>query len=140
MMERKQFLKNLVINGSMVFVLPSLVLKACEKEGPNGLPTEGFELDLNDSSYVALSETGGYVILEEYGIIIIRTGETEYVALSSICTHQGCTIGYNPSSNSLPCPCHGSIFDIDGSVLSGPAPTPLKIYETTLLENILIIN
>ncbi|MFE2424409.1 Rieske (2Fe-2S) protein [Streptomyces hokutonensis] len=41
------------------------------------------------------------------------------------CTHQGCRVS-EVSNGTIACPCHGSIFDItDGSVLSGPATTPL---------------
>jgi cytochrome b6-f complex iron-sulfur subunit len=61
------------------------------------------------------------------------------VALSSICTHQGCTIGYSPSANNFPCPCHGSVFSTSGSVLNGPAPTAVKSYPVSQTGNILTI-
>jgi glycine/D-amino acid oxidase-like deaminating enzyme/nitrite reductase/ring-hydroxylating ferredoxin subunit len=51
-------------------------------------------------------------------------------ALSAICTHQGCQVTFNAVERSWDCPCHGSRFDIDGTVLDGPAMKPLEKRET----------
>jgi len=55
-------------------------------------------------------------------------------AYSAICTHQGCSLGYNSSGKTLDCPCHGSTFDPanGGKVLGGPAPTPLAKYNVAI--------
>jgi glycine/D-amino acid oxidase-like deaminating enzyme/nitrite reductase/ring-hydroxylating ferredoxin subunit len=47
-------------------------------------------------------------------------------ALSAICTHQGCQVAFNAVERSWDCPCHGSRFAIDGTVLDGPAMKPLE--------------
>ena len=44
-------------------------------------------------------------------------------ALSAVCTHLGCTV--RQEKKGFFCPCHGSVFDANGFVLSGPAPKPL---------------
>jgi len=54
-----------------------------------------------------------------------------FVMFSPICPHLGCRYDYDPNSNTFPCPCHGSVYDHDGRVLSGPAargldPMPLR--------------
>jgi Rieske Fe-S protein len=41
------------------------------------------------------------------------------------CTHLGCLLRFNGAERSWDCPCHGSRFDVDGSVLEGPAVRPL---------------
>ena len=47
-------------------------------------------------------------------------------ALSARCTHLGCIVDWNGAERSWDCPCHGSRFDVDGSVLSGPAVAGLE--------------
>lgn len=47
------------------------------------------------------------------------------MAISINCTHKGCYVKFNETDLTFDCPCHGSRFHIDGSVLNGPAPTPL---------------
>ena len=40
-------------------------------------------------------------------------------ALSSVCTHMGCTLAYRPDWQDLRCPCHGASFGLDGRLANG---------------------
>jgi nitrite reductase/ring-hydroxylating ferredoxin subunit len=51
-------------------------------------------------------------------------------AVSRICTHQGCRLGYAARPAQLVCPCHGAKFALDGAVLSHPFPNPLPALPT----------
>jgi thiosulfate dehydrogenase [quinone] large subunit len=56
--------------------------------------------------------------------IVIRQSNGSLVAHSAVCTHAGCTVGYQ--GGQLVCPCHGAVYDAQtGAVISGPAPSPL---------------
>ncbi len=77
-------------------------------------------------------------------VIVVRTAEgnapTSFIALTSVCTHEACTVGYQSGSNQFVCPCHGSVYSINGSVLQGPAPAPLTKYSVSINNNILTVS
>jgi Rieske Fe-S protein len=47
-------------------------------------------------------------------------------AVSAVCTHLYCTVGWNPAERTWDCPCHRSRFAVDGSVIHGPATAALE--------------
>lgn len=52
-------------------------------------------------------------------------GDQGLYALVRNCTHMGCIPNYDSESASFLCPCHGSVFTMEGDVVKGPAPAPL---------------
>ena len=109
-------------------------LDACKKtDTASSVPSVDFTLDLTSSANSALQISGGSV--DSNKVIVVNNNGT-YVALSDICTHQGCTVSFNSSSKQFNCPCHGATFNISGAVLSGPAPSSLKQYTVSRNGNI----
>ena len=68
---------------------------------------------------------------EQFGVWIIRDEEQVY-ALSTICTHLGCTPNWLEADRKFKCPCHGSGFRMTGMNFEGPAPRPLERYSISL--------
>ena len=62
-------------------------------------------------------------------VAIFRDSDGVY-AISRTCTHLGCLVKVDPDG--FHCPCHGSVFDQSGVVVSGPAPSPLAWFLLTL--------
>lgn len=58
------------------------------------------------------------------GFVVKNQGKVEVFAIN--CSHLGCSVALNASAKSFDCPCHGSRFHLDGTVLHGPAPAPLS--------------
>jgi cytochrome b6-f complex iron-sulfur subunit len=71
---------------------------------------------------------------DRYGVWIVRTNEYIY-ALSTTCTHLGCTPNWLPSDRKFKCPCHGSGFKISGINFEGPAPRPLERLRVILADD-----
>ena len=71
------------------------------------------------------------------GFVVNDGGEVR--ALSSVCTHMGCTLHYRPEWQDLRCPCHGASFDLDGRLANGrrtwrenPYPGDARAYPIQL--------
>jgi cytochrome b6-f complex iron-sulfur subunit len=59
---------------------------------------------------------------------LVRLADGGFLALSSRCTHLGCTVPWNQKDQVFPCPCHASTFDQKGDVLSPPATRALDLF------------
>jgi glycine/D-amino acid oxidase-like deaminating enzyme/nitrite reductase/ring-hydroxylating ferredoxin subunit len=69
---------------------------------------------------------GGIIEQDGEQVAVIREGAGIARALSAVCTHLGCIVGWNTIDRTWDCPCHGSRFDAEGRVISGPAIAPLE--------------
>jgi cytochrome b6-f complex iron-sulfur subunit len=71
----------------------------------------------------------------EFAVWIVHTvynGESVVYALSTVCTHLGCTPNWLEAEQKFKCPCHGSGFYINGVNFEGPAPRPLERHAIQL--------
>jgi glycine/D-amino acid oxidase-like deaminating enzyme/nitrite reductase/ring-hydroxylating ferredoxin subunit len=70
-------------------------------------------------------DDGKIVRVGSQRLAVYRDADGSFHAVSPICTHMGCVVAFNSIEKSWDCPCHGSRFGVDGSVLDGPATEPL---------------
>ena len=96
-------------------------------EGRIVLPHIELQEKLRDGPVVPVTAKG----LPE-ALLVIRTEEGAYRALGARCTHLGCQV--RPGKQVLRCPCHGSVFDLAGTVIRGPASKPLPRYTVDATE------
>ena len=75
---------------------------------------------------------GSVTFLEDERVFLVRRGNT-FRCLSAICTHLGCTV--DRAGQGYHCPCHGSVFDEQGLVKSGPAPRGLEWFQVSLSKD-----
>ncbi|MCC3761828.1 FAD-dependent oxidoreductase [Glycomyces sp. TRM65418] len=69
---------------------------------------------------------GAVVHVDGESLAVHRGEDGRLRTLSAKCTHLGCIVGFNDAERTWDCPCHGSRFDLDGSVIEGPATAPLE--------------
>jgi Rieske Fe-S protein len=74
-----------------------------------------------------------------HDIWVVRRSETDVSAFSTVCPHLGCHVYWEEQAKQFICPCHASIFSIDGRVLSGPAPRPLDTLAAKIEDGILFV-
>ena len=72
---------------------------------------------------------GSGVIVDK--VVVTQPTAGVFKGFSSTCTHKGCTVD-KIADGTIDCPCHGSKFNLDGSVAKGPAEKPLPTENITV--------
>jgi len=142
-MERKDFIEKVGLGTASLLIFGCM--QACSKSGtpvgPSGndndpnKPAVDFTIDISIAPYNVLNTQGGYYIDTAKSIIIARTLDNQFIAVSSKCTHANETIEYQGADNRFYCSRHGSTFTNGGAVSNGPATQALKQYKTMLSNN-----
>jgi Rieske Fe-S protein len=67
-------------------------------------------------------------------LYLVREPDGGFLALSLTCSHLGCSVAWDETTNQFVCPCHASSFDKVGNVLNSPAPRPLDYFPVIIEE------
>ncbi|HEV7854630.1 MAG TPA: Rieske (2Fe-2S) protein [Mycobacterium sp.] len=124
-----------VIRGAGV-VMAAGALAACSKTEEKPAATAESATTSADSAPAGTAAPGGEAIAKTAdvpvgsGVIVDQVVITQPVAgefkgFSSKCTHKGCAVN-KVADGTIDCPCHGSKFNLDGTVAKGPATEPLE--------------
>jgi len=105
--------------------------------GHNGHDGHGGQGGQQLASTSEIDVGGGVIVDEKY--VVTQPSSGEFKAFSAICTHQGCVLA-SVADNTISCNCHGSAFSAeDGSVINGPAETPLGEEQITVEGNKILL-
>lgn len=134
-MNRTEFLKSLGLSGAAL--LATVCLGSCGSNKndpePTSLPADGLTLDLTTAPYNVLRNNGGFVILQAQKIVVARTNQGAYVAVTRICSHEGNErVSFNPTQNIFFCDVHGAQFDTNGRGLNSFGSGGLRTYRTEI--------
>ena len=80
------------------------------------------------------------VRVDKKAVALVHNDQGQIKALSAVCTHLGCIVHFQSDRKVFHCNCHGSEFDMNGNVISGPAKLPLQPYKVDLKDDDILIS
>lgn len=83
--------------------------------------------------------SGKIVRFGDNPVLLIRVNQTEWRALSAVCTHLSCIVQYQTERARIWCACHNGVYNLQGQVVSGPPPRPLELYAVHIREDEVVI-
>jgi thiosulfate dehydrogenase [quinone] large subunit len=143
--ERRQFLHTMLglVGCSVIGLLLAKTLMT--PTAPPPAASNPYSSPQSPINYISNAATGGAQLLANASnippnqfltfndpaagpAILIHLDTGQFAAYSTICTHAGCQVQYDPSLKDLVCPCHGAVYDPanNAQVVQGPAPYPLQ--------------
>ena len=159
--KRREFLTK--VCPTVAFALFGIsFLEACSSESTSGEGTVGFtdskgsgnasaytidgntiKADLNNTFFNKIKIVGGWMMLSDAGILLLRTGEDQILAFSDCCPHQGARTRWEFSNNKFTCQQHGNSYGTSqggtANCSSGATSGNLARYTTTINENQLVV-
>ena len=96
-----------------------------------GVPTE--------MTFVESGVDGWRPVSKKRTAWVVKQSNNSIVAYGPQCTHLGCAYHYQESQKQFVCPCHASVFGMDGAVAAGPAPRALDRYVSQVRKNRLLL-
>ena len=159
--KRREFLTK--VCPTVAFALFGIsFLEACSSESTSDEGTVGFtdskgsgnasaytidgntiKADLSNAFFNKIKNVGGWMMLSDAGILLLRTGEDQILAFSDCCPHQGARTRWEFSNNKFTCQQHGNSYGTSqggtANCSSGATSGNLARYTTTINENQLVV-
>jgi cytochrome b6-f complex iron-sulfur subunit len=122
--------------------LATVVIPGCATLVARRVPLVDGRVRLSRRQHPELAEAGGSLRLLPDGwtdpLYVVVLGDGGIAAVSSVCTHRGCTV--EPEGAGFACPCHGSEYDRQGLVMKGPASRNLQRFPVQAAGDELVID
>ncbi len=105
---------------------------------PTAAPETPAATNANAVAETSQVPVSGGLVIDDKQLVVTQPKEGQFKAFTSICPHQGCTVG-EVTADAIICPCHGSEFSPEtGEVLMGPAmtgltPVAIKVKGTEII-------
>lgn len=118
-----------VIRTILLFLWPSKeIIQREAAGGPTSIPLNQIPV-------------GGSKMIRYRGkpFVVVHTAAGIF-AVSAVCTHLGCIVYWDKDKKVLVCPCHAAFFALNGSVISGPAPSPLPVAQVKIVGEQIILS
>jgi cytochrome b6-f complex iron-sulfur subunit len=137
---RRSFLSKLWIGLGLVALAEAVAVVftflRSNKSKPRGVDSHA----IVTAGAVSIFEANSVTAFIRGRFYLARLEDGGFLALSSKCTHLGCTVPWVGKEMKFACPCHGSAYDITGAVINPPAPRPLDIYPISIENNVVKVD
>ena len=89
--------------------------------------------------YASTIKDGWRTVTAKKAIWAVKQPAGDIVVFSPICPHLGCGFRWDVGDHKFKCPCHGSVYDVTGKVLEGPAPRSLDVLPSKVEQGQLLV-
>jgi cytochrome b6-f complex iron-sulfur subunit len=137
--KRRQFLDYLVagsIGGAALLTLGGIVSFIYPPKKKGGAEKEE-RLDVGTLDELPVGKAKP-VVFQGKNVMVMHV-KAGFFAADMKCTHLGCMVEWQEKNQVLFCPCHAAVFDYQGKVISGPAPSPLPSYKVDIAGNKIVV-
>jgi len=125
----------------VVFAFDPLFRKTTQTSWSEAGPESQFDaLTQPAEPVVSVQRADGWRLVTSHRpVYVLPPGAGRHRVLSPVCPHLGCEVEWLDQQHHFYCPCHGSVFAPDGSLLSGPAPRGMDYLESKVENGELMV-
>lgn len=153
--DRKQFLRT--AGSTALFAFLGINLVSCDVTSSNGDIDENGDngdngditpiiidgntvtLNLDADSLASLRSEGGWMVLSQASVIVVNIDGSLIRAFTDVCPHASCRNNWQYNNERFVCTCHNSVFENDGTFVTGPAGRDLPEFDVVRDGNIVTI-